>query len=223
MPWEPATGGSNIPAINDFLLPAFGMALGGTVIDGVIDLPGGKVGIPLCLPYLTRISGDTCPLGSRTLARRPCPLCRPFFLRESCLLHARALGRLRMSRPPCHGLLFSEYPVVAIHGLVRRSRPSYNVRFSSGDAVSCFFLHGQCFGASCPLHAHFMEIVSHVSRMFVLFGDIFKTVVDPTAVYVPEPKAGRVHALSAFGCADRTPSFTLRVPDHPKALSSWVF
>ncbi|CAN0521860.1 unnamed protein product, partial [Scytosiphon promiscuus] len=43
MPWEPATGGSNVPALNEFLLPAFGMALGGTVMDGVVDLPGGKV------------------------------------------------------------------------------------------------------------------------------------------------------------------------------------
>lgn len=45
MPWEPVTGGSNVPAINDFLLPAFGMALGGTVFDGVVRLPGGEVGI----------------------------------------------------------------------------------------------------------------------------------------------------------------------------------
>ncbi|CAM9984101.1 unnamed protein product [Scytosiphon promiscuus] len=43
MPWEPATGGSNVPALNEFLLPAFGMALGGTVMDGVVELPGGKV------------------------------------------------------------------------------------------------------------------------------------------------------------------------------------
>ncbi|CAN0170130.1 unnamed protein product, partial [Ectocarpus sp. 12 AP-2014] len=43
MPWEPVTGGSNVPAINDFLLPAFGMALGGTVFDGVVSLPGGEL------------------------------------------------------------------------------------------------------------------------------------------------------------------------------------
>ncbi|CAN0355377.1 unnamed protein product, partial [Hapterophycus canaliculatus] len=42
MPWKPVTGGSNVPAINGFLLPAFGMALGGTVMDGVFALPGGK-------------------------------------------------------------------------------------------------------------------------------------------------------------------------------------
>lgn len=44
MPWKPETGGSNVPAINNFLLPAFGMSLGLTVLDGVFSLPGGEVG-----------------------------------------------------------------------------------------------------------------------------------------------------------------------------------
>ncbi len=43
MVWKPVTGGSNVPAMNEFLLPAFGMALGGAVMDGVISLPGGEV------------------------------------------------------------------------------------------------------------------------------------------------------------------------------------
>eukprot|EP00752_Nemacystus_decipiens_P008224 g7354.t1 len=43
MPWTPLTGGSNVPAINEFLLPAFGMALGGVVLDGLFSLPGGEV------------------------------------------------------------------------------------------------------------------------------------------------------------------------------------
>ncbi|CAN0189465.1 unnamed protein product [Pylaiella littoralis] len=43
MPWKPETGGSNVPAINNFLLPAFGMSLGLTVLDGVFSLPGGEV------------------------------------------------------------------------------------------------------------------------------------------------------------------------------------
>lgn len=47
MLWKPVTGGSNVPAMNEFLLPAFGMALGGTVLDGVISLPGGEVTVPL--------------------------------------------------------------------------------------------------------------------------------------------------------------------------------
>ncbi|CAM9578809.1 unnamed protein product, partial [Sphacelaria rigidula] len=38
MQWNPVTGGSNIPALNDFLYPAFGMALGGQVLDGVFPL-----------------------------------------------------------------------------------------------------------------------------------------------------------------------------------------
>ncbi|CAM9343883.1 unnamed protein product [Discosporangium mesarthrocarpum] len=40
--WKPVTGGANIPALNEFL-GRFGMALGGQVFDGVIDLPEGKV------------------------------------------------------------------------------------------------------------------------------------------------------------------------------------
>lgn len=43
MPWQPVTGGANVPAINDFLVPAFGMALGGAVLEGVFSLPGGEV------------------------------------------------------------------------------------------------------------------------------------------------------------------------------------
>lgn len=63
MPWEPVTGGSNVPAINDFLHPAFGMALGGTVMDGVLDLPGGKVCIsPVLILTDLRFSEQNCVL-----------------------------------------------------------------------------------------------------------------------------------------------------------------
>lgn len=41
--WEPVTGGSNVPALNDFLFPAFGMALGGEVLDGEISLSDRRV------------------------------------------------------------------------------------------------------------------------------------------------------------------------------------
>lgn len=36
--WEPVTGGSNVPALNDFLWPSFGMALGKMVMDGIFKL-----------------------------------------------------------------------------------------------------------------------------------------------------------------------------------------
>ena len=40
MMWTPVTGGCNIPALNSLLLPGFGMALGGTAVDGVFSLGG---------------------------------------------------------------------------------------------------------------------------------------------------------------------------------------
>ena len=43
MMWTPLTGGCNVPALNSLLLPGFGMALGGTAVDGVTSLAGRKV------------------------------------------------------------------------------------------------------------------------------------------------------------------------------------
>lgn len=39
--WEAATGGANVPALNDLLQP-FGIGLGGPVLEGTMELPGGE-------------------------------------------------------------------------------------------------------------------------------------------------------------------------------------
>lgn len=61
-PWSPITGGSNIPAVNDFLLPAFGMALGGQTLSGLVSLPGGEVCLHFWLACALRCAVSPIPI-----------------------------------------------------------------------------------------------------------------------------------------------------------------